>query len=263
MRKLKDCLWIWGQEPGSHGGASYNIPPGNTVTPVEGAKILGIPNCCRVVMHNKPEPPFDTESERMKDLKQVVWSGLGDASSLRNDRGSDDVSEVLRQAAKHPNVRGCILDDFFLASGPRIAPERMLEIRKSLHAAGLTLWMVSYDLDWRDFPANKDYFDVISFWTWNGFENHLIEGRLRRLHSMLSPGQKAMAGCYLWNYHGKCPLTEKEMNVQCNAFRKLLGEGIIDGVIICSNTVLGLGIESEQIIRKWIGEAGDDPVPGR
>ena len=81
--KLKDGLWIWGQDAGSHhaasGNQSWKLPGVNRMGPAEGARFLGVPNICRVVMLGKPEPPFDAESEALSGFGKVIWSIVGDS----------------------------------------------------------------------------------------------------------------------------------------------------------------------------------------
>lgn len=85
--------------------------------PAERAKYMGIKNVCRVVMGGKPEPPFDAESEKLKNMNNVAWSAIGDTGSTRNDFERSDLEEILRQAEKYPNIAGAILDDFFTNPG--------------------------------------------------------------------------------------------------------------------------------------------------
>ena len=71
---LKEKLWIWGQDAGTHHlvlNNAWNLPGENKMGPVEGANYLGIPNMCRVAMGNKPEPPFDNEMEKLKNSNLI------------------------------------------------------------------------------------------------------------------------------------------------------------------------------------------------
>ena len=116
-KKVKDCLWLWGQDAMSHqrslGNRIWKLSDGNRLGPVDGAEYLGIPNIFRVVMCGSPQPPFDEESEKMRNVSRVVWSAIGDSGSKRNDRQTD-LGEVLRQASLFPNITGAVLDDFFV-----------------------------------------------------------------------------------------------------------------------------------------------------
>lgn len=58
MAKLKDKLWLWGQDAGSHhaavGNKSWKLPGENRMGPAEGAAYMGIKNIFRVVMGGGP-----------------------------------------------------------------------------------------------------------------------------------------------------------------------------------------------------------------
>jgi len=51
------------------------------------------------------------------------------------------------------------------------------------------------------------------------------------------------------------------MHRQLEVCQRRLLTGSVHGVVICSNCVLGLGIESEQIVKEWIAAAGDLELP--
>jgi len=96
MATVRDRFWIWGQEANSH--SMYALGGPSKMTAVEGAYYLGMRNCCRVVMADKPRPPFDQDSMAMDSLDRVVWSVVGSGGSTSNDDGWGDVDEVARQA---------------------------------------------------------------------------------------------------------------------------------------------------------------------
>ena len=80
-KKLKDNFWLWGQDAGSHHRGSpeggYSIPRTNLMEPREGADFFGIEKILRVSMSAGPFPPWDEEAEKIKDMKEVVWSAIG------------------------------------------------------------------------------------------------------------------------------------------------------------------------------------------
>ena len=265
--KLRDTLWIWGQDPGTHhkaGNNVWNLPGVNRMGPVEAAKYLGIPNCCRVVYGGSPRPPFDAESAKLAGFREVVWSALGDASSARNEKGADDLDEVLRQAEKFPNVTGCVLDDLFHPAdkSARVTAERIREMADKLHAAPrpLSLWLVCYPtLFGIDYRAWFDAADVITFWPWT--EEHLArteENLLRMIE--LTPGKRHYAGNYLFGFgfRKKREITAAETWMQLEIYRRLWHAGAIDGVITCANTVVDLGFEAPDAFRDWLAEHGDE-----
>jgi len=184
----------------------------------------------------------------------VVWSALGDALSVRNNDGFDDLDEVIEQARKFPNITGAILDDLFRPEqkDARITPQRMNEMAKRLHQKNLLLWIVYYaallEIDysrWLTIP------DVITFWSWNSRELENAETNLNRIIDM-TPGKKHYAGCYLYNYGDCFPISDAEMDFQLELYKRFWLAGKIDGVIVCSNNIVGTGLKSPEILRNWL-----------
>ena len=265
MKKtIRDSFWIWGHDAGAHHDPRLNwhIPGENKMAPWEGAQYLGgIPNCCRVIFAGKPEPPFDEASKELDSFKRVVWSIVGDKSSRRNNDGGDDLAEVLRQAAKHPNIIGAIVDDFFSGNGDaRIPIDRFHEISEMLHRASLELWVVFYA---SLFNSNTlpwlDAVDVLTFWSWTTSELRSAEENIRRLKAMC-PGKRCLAGCYIYDYGQSRPMDMESMTFQMDLYRRMLLAGNIDGVVVCSNTVADCGLEAPEYLRNWLNEHGDEVI---
>ncbi len=262
MNTVQDTFWIWGHDAGCHNIAFPSIPGVNKMGPVEGAQYLGIPNCCRVAFAGKPEPPFDAETEKLRWFRQVVWSIVGDDSSKRNDNGGNDLEEVLRQAAKFPFVTGGILDDFFRpgTKDARMSVEELAAVAERLHSAPrpLSLWVVYYaalfGIDYRQW---LELVDVVTFWSWTSKELAEAEANLQRIVEM-TPGKKHYAGCYLFNYGENKEMTAEEMQTQLDLYLKLLQQKMIDGVIVCSNTVADSGVEAVEVFRNWMTKHGGD-----
>ena len=265
MACFRDDFWIWGHDAGAYDPEKiqklWNLNAKSAVSPWEGAKSLGIPNCCRVVFDGKPRPPFDAASAELAGFRQVVWSVIGDTSSLCNNGGADDLDEVLHQAEKFPNVTGGILDDLFCAEtkSARVTPERMREMAAKLHAAkrSLKLWIVCYPaLFGFDCSAHLEAADVITFWQWTGEDLAHAEENLDRIIAM-TPGKEHYAGCYLYNFGDACPLSDEEMLSQLELYRRMWRENRIRGVIVCTNAVMGMDLAAEKILRDYLAKYGD------
>lgn len=264
MAKFRDSLWLWGQSPGVHhkeANNRFNLPGVNRMTPAEGCKFFGISNCCRVVMENIPAPPFDSESETLKHLDNVIWSVVGSGGSTRTDSKLGDVDEVVRQAKIYPNITGGVLDDFLNERRMKLfTPEDVANFRKQLcREVGrkLELWVVLYAHEIS--PAVKPYLDecdAISLWTWRGSMLEQLEKNLDTVIAM-SPEKKHYAGCYMWNYGEAKPLTKEQMEYQCNIYLNYWQAGKIDGIILCSNCIADLGIPEVDWTRQWIAEHAD------
>jgi hypothetical protein len=195
----------------------------------------------------------------MKGLKRVVWSVVGDAGSSRTDEGDGDLEEVLRQAARHSNVVGGILDDFLRPSRRELfSPNQIGAMQNRLHTAvdrSLDLWVVLYEHE-LDMPVGPylDKCDVITFWTWYGADNlPSLKNNLRRVIDA-TPGKRRLAGCYMWDYGACRPLTTELMELQCETYLSFIQGGELDGIIICSNCIADVGIPEADWMREWVHE---------
>lgn len=254
---LKDCLWLWGQDVGTHHAVKDNmwkLPGINKMEPAEGAKELGISNMCRIAMGNLPAPPFDHEMEKLKDFKKVAWSVIGDESSDRTSEGFSDLDPVLSLAAKYPNVTGGVMDDFFTPARRDVyTPEILHGYAERLHQHNMNMWLVLYEHQ-LDLPMIEQLreFDIVSFWTWKGTNLLDLEKNLETLESIIAEHQQIYMGCYFWDYGNKCPLTEELMTYQLELYKKWLVEGRIKGVIFCSNCIQDIGLETVTMAKQWI-----------
>lgn len=264
MATVRDRLWIWGHEAGSHtsrgAGADWGITAASRITPAEAAYYMGIPNCVMVVYANKPEPPFDQYTLAMSPLDRIVWSVMGDAGSTRNDQQSD-LAAVLDVAAKYPNVTGAIMDDFYRGTRARYTVEQLSAIRQPLHAAGLDLWVVLYHHQ-LDQPVTEHLAlcDVITFWTMPGRELVNLEGNFARLLK-ITRGKRRVLGCYMYNYGEKKPMDIGLMEHQCGLGLRWLKEGKTEGIIFLASCICDLKLEAVEWTRDWIARVGAEPVP--
>ena len=271
--KLKDNFWLWGQNPGSHHVGSpeggYKLPGKNLMDPREGCNFFGIEKCCRVAMSAGPFPPFDAEAEKIKDLKEVVWSAIGAGGIKQHNNDQSDLDEVLRIAEIYPNISGAILDDFFLSAetaDKSIARHSLESIRSmcnKLHnfrKRRLDLWMVWYTYQ-LDFNVG-DYIkltDVITLWTWKGSDLQELDNNIQKFIEK-TPGKRRLVGVYMWNYGERKPLTMDQMKYQLDRCYYWLKKEKIEGLIFCSNAIADIGLDTVEYTRKWIAEVGNERI---
>ena len=262
MKTVRDCLWVWGHEAGSHNDR-YELPGPSRMTPVEGAAYLGLPNLIMVVFDDLPRPPFDRHAVAMGSLDRVIWSIVGDSSSGRNDEETD-LDEILRLSTRFPNILGAIMDDFFHgpdAQDERIArytPEAVASFQDRLDAARLDLWVVVYDLILHQ-PLGQHlaHCDGLTYWTWEAENLDTLKPNFERLETMI-PEKRKLLGCYLWNYGGKQrPFPRGAMEHQCELGLEWLKAGRIEGIVFLATCICDLEIETVEWTREWIASVGD------
>lgn len=265
MDTVRDRLWIWCHQAGSNNGM-FGLPGESRMTPAEAAFYLDVPNALMVVFQGKPEPPFDRLAVSMRPLKRVVWSIIGDSSSTRNDKETD-IDEVISLARKFPNLSGGIMDDFFRpadASGAisRYGTADIASFRKRLNQAPnkLDLWVVVYTHN-LDLPIRPylDNCDVVTFWTWNAADLRDLTKNFERFEEVAGPARKVL-GCYMWDFGTGKPMPLYLMKLQCEKGLQWLKEGRIEGMIFLSSVVCDLDLEAVEWTRRWIADAGDQPL---
>lgn len=261
MRIPPEKTWLWAHPAGSHNG-KYSLPARSTIPPHEAADRMGIDNLIMVVYDNRPEPPFDEEMKQLADLDRVVWSIVGDSSSVRNDRATD-LEEVCRLAGQYPNLCGAIMDDFFLGEASpdgrqaRYGLEDVRRFRETLHAQPrpLDLWVVMYDrLLGRPLEPHLAECDVVTFWTWEAKNLVDLEGNFARLESM-APDQRRMLGCYMWDYGhagGGREIPPELMKKQCRLAAEWIENGRIDGVIFLASCICDLDVAGVRYVRELL-----------
>lgn len=274
---LRDHLWLWAQNAGSHHRGSpeggYKLPGTNRLESREGCDFFGINKALRVTMSAGPFPPFDGEAEKLKDLKEVVWSAIGAGGvKHRYDNDQSDLDAVLHIAEKYPNITGAVLDDFFAGvetpgvKNARHSLESIAGMRDRLHAfpgRPLDLWMVwyTYQLDYKVEEYIK-LCDVVTLWTWKGSDLANLDENVRQFIAK-TPGKRRYIGVYMWNYGETKPLTPEQMKDQLARCHAWLQSGQIDGLIFCSNAIADIGLEAVDITRDWIARVGDEKLPAR
>src|SRR5215471_16537152 len=116
---VQDKLWLWGHDAGAHND-SWGLPKPSRITPTEAAVYLGIPNLIMVRYQGRPPLPFDQYALPFRALQRVVWSVVG----ARGQTDERERAHVLDLAARHPNLTGLMLDDFFGSEQPAQAEDQ-------------------------------------------------------------------------------------------------------------------------------------------
>lgn len=261
MSLVRERFWLWCHPAGSYTG-SFGLAGVSHLTPVEAARAMGISNAIMVAFRGQPEPPFDAHVRPLSTLQHLVWSIVGDSSSVRNDRETD-LAAVLDMASHYPQISGAIMDDFFhrpdaLGSFSRYSVDDIAGFREQLHAAArpLDLWVVLYAHD-LDLPVAPHLAacDVVTFWTWTAPELAQQEANLARVKE-LAPDKRIILGCYMWDFGLGQPMPLAAMEAQCERGLAWLRAGQIDGMIFLASCICDLGLEPVEWTRRWIAQVG-------
>jgi hypothetical protein len=254
-------FWLWGHEAGAH-NKSWGLPGPSRITPTEAAFYLGVPNLIMVRYHGRPSLPFDQYAVPMRGLKRVVWSVVG-AGGQTDD---EEREHVLDLAARHPNITGVMMDDFFGSEtsqaddSPVLPADKLRELRSQLVAGGrrLSLWAVLYEhqLD-KPLARYLELLDTVSFWTWDCEKLQRLEGNLERLEE-LAPHCGRVLGCYVWDYGKKKPMPLELMRHQCELGLRWLRQGRLSGMIFLASCICDLELEAVEWTRDWIAKVGDE-----
>ena len=259
MSVVRDRLWIWGHEAGSHNDR-YGLSGSSRMTPAEGALYLGVPNLIMVRYDDLPGPPFDQYARALSPLSRVVWSIVGAGGRTEQD----EVAIAVDLASRFPNICGVMMDDFFRSGDAEggigvFDSEMLVDLRGRLTADGrkLDLWVVLYrhNLD----PSVREHLaqcDVVAFWTWRAEELDALDQSFEEVEC-LAPSSRKVLGCYMWDYGAGKPMPVSSMEHQCRTGLRWLQEGRIEGMIFLASCICDLDLEAVEWTRRWIQEVGD------
>ena len=258
METVRDRLWLWGHEVGSH-DSGWNLSAPSRMTPAEGAFYMGIPNLIMVRYEGRPTPPFNQYAVPFRPLHQVVWSVVGAGGQT----GDEERDHVLELASRFPNITGVMMDDFFRGSAEGgeigvLSCDALRALRGRL--AGLDLWLVLYDHQ-LDTPVREhlELCDKLSFWTWKACDLDELESNFEKVEK-LAPRCGKVLGCYMWDYGQKAPMPVVWMERQCEMGLGWLRQGRIEGMIFLASCICDLGLEAVEWTREWIASVGDQPL---
>jgi len=257
----KDRFWLWGHDAGAHNDG-WGLPQASRMTPAEAAFYLGVPNLIMVRYKGRPPLPFDQYAVPFRALKQVVWSVVG-ASGQTDDK---EQAHVLELAARHPNITGLMLDDFFGSEQPAqgddptaLPLDRLRDLRSQLTVSGrrLRLWAVLYEHQLeKSLGKYLELLDILTFWTWDSEKLKRLEDNLERLEQITSQCGRVL-GCYMWDYGKKKPMPLDLMQHQCELGLRWLQQGRIEGMIFLASCICDLELEAVEWTRDWIAKVGE------
>ena len=268
--KLREKFWLWGHPEGC-----YNNAYGNTcisrMTPMEACLYLGVRNLFMVPdgEHNGTTVNRRQYNKTFTTLSATGWEIFG------ADRNPEKVEQLIREAKEFSNIKAAVFDDFYgqskkrMEAGEQVNYEKLWDIRRRLNTnevRHLDMWMVLYTHEFGEnaeddekFQKFIDPFDGIIMWTWCEKDLPLIPGKFEAFKK-ITPNQRRMIGCYLWNFGEKKPATAEAVTWQLDWYREKLLAGEIEGVVLHTNTMADLDLEAYDAAVAWMDAHGDEEV---
>lgn len=102
-------------------------------------------------------------------------------------------------------------------------------------------------------------FDGIVMWNWTESQYKEIPGKFE-IFKKMTPNNRRMFGCYLWNF-GECkPATAEAVIWQLDFYRERILAGEAEGIVFHTNTMADLDLESYDAAYQWVQQHGNDIV---
>ena len=266
--KLRDRFWLWGHPEGRYNNNidGYGCPHFSRMTPMECCNYLGIRNTFMV--------PVEVDVNRRQynksftTLRKVAWDIGADLVANHGDISSVDA--YLENAKDFPNITATVFDDFKCADRYKKVPyENFLAIKEKLHnneVRSIESWMVLYTREFgldtksdEDFLPYIELFDGIIMWTWEEKDVILIPQKYE-IFKKMTPNNKRMFGCYLWNFGEKKPATREAVLWQLDFYREKILLGEAEGVVLHTNTMADLDLDAYDAAIEWMKLHGDEEV---
>ena len=108
--------------------------------------------------------------------------------------------------------------------------------------------------------AERQPFDGVIMWNWWEKNVPQIPAKFEILKK-LSPNQRRMFGCYLWDFGGEKPATAEPVKWQLDWYREQILAGDAEGVVLHTNTMADLDYPAYDAAIEWMNEHGDEEIP--
>lgn len=258
MAKLKDKLWNWGHLEGSH-NEWFGLE--STMTPEQFAEEYDIRNAFMISFGGNIQPPYHNLAKRLSPLREIKWSILGDKSTPLPDSELGFTDDVIEASLCVDNITGGIVDDFFSPERLSIyTPDVLEKIHSKLNQNNLDFWCVMYAKETElELESYVDCFDGITSWIWKSEDIAHMETYFAKLKE-IAKGKPIMLGVYLWDYENKTCIDSELFEKQLSYYFDLIKRKEIEGIIFCSNTIGDVGLETNQILKKYVEKYGDTEV---
>lgn len=258
---LRDKTWLWGHPEGRYNN-SFGNDRISRMTPMECCLYLGIKNTFMVPVGW--DVSMRKYNKSFKTLNGVGWECF-DAGKYPGV-----IEPILEDAKDFPNVERVVFDDFVRGGGYKDIPvENLYKVHERLHnneVRPMDMWMVLYTHEFgldaetdADFQKYIDPFDGIIMWTWKERDVCLIPEKFE-IFKKMTPNQKRMFGCYLWNFGERKPATPEKVLWQLDWYREKIYQGEAEGIVLHTNTMADLDLPAYDAALEWMEKHGDEVI---
>jgi hypothetical protein len=112
-----------------------------------------------------------------------------------------------------------------------------------------------------EFKKYIEPFDGVIMWTWCEDKGFPVIAEKWEEFKAITPKQRRMFGCYLWNFGEEKEATAKAVKWQLDWYRERILSGEAEGVVLHTNTMADLDYEAYDAAIAWMEEHGDEEVP--
>lgn len=257
-------FWLWGH-PLNSCRSYVDEEVEMNVTPAECARYFGLKNVYYVAFGHEMDMKVYS-----KDQDGISKTGL--SVEKWGNPNADRIEETFKLIPLFTNLNRLVFDDFFSEYTPSadshiftcksITVAQLLKIRDRIHAAGLEMWVVLYqnNLEMKaDLDEYLEVFDGVSFWFWS--EPTIEEyNKYSQIFIDKTPGKRRLMGCYLYDFGRRKQAVPELVRYQLDNNRKLMKQGILDGVILHNNNFGGLNFPAYEEAKKWMDEHRDEII---
>ena len=265
--KLRDRFWLWGHPEGRYNNneEDFGCFEVSRMTPMEGCLYLGISNTFMVPCGwNVNRRQYN---KSFKTLKKVGWE------FFRKIDRPELIESYIEEAREFPNINCVVFDDFIgLRNKFEGIPifDNLKTVIDRLHnnkVKRLDSWMVLYTREFGldenedvEFMKTTELFDGIIMWNWFESQYKTIPEKFE-IFKRLTPTNRRMFGCYLYNFGEKKQATGEAVKWQLDFYLEKILKGEAEGVVLHTNTMADLDYEAYDACLEWMAEHGDLEVP--
>ncbi len=272
--EIKNKLWLYAfkkgaddMEIGKFGfplGAKRN---GSKVTPAEALYYLGLSNIIMGMCDGEPAPKSFEASDYLYTFApcdNIMWSVCGKDGY----RIGTEEAYLKNVKSTHNNICAGFIGDIFgkyrneeEPKRTELAKELISEMRKNTEDIPLYVSCYAHELD---IISDKllEKTDGIVFWIEDSDEIPFVHEYFEKIEERF-PSHKKMLGVSLFDFKNYRPVPLQLLDFILGYGVNVISTGRADGMVFSSNTVMGVGFETDSYLREWIKNNGSKKIEGK